>query len=69
MSESNHINFREREKIYLEKGKEIVQLLLLCAVVEAHATRIKEDADKADPEEIIWHVNSAQVLWQRASIR
>jgi hypothetical protein len=58
----------KRGKIYLEKGQEIVQLLLLGAMIEAHATRIEEDTDKTDAEEIIWHINRARVLRQRTSV-
>jgi len=42
---------------YLKKGEEVVELLLLCPMVKAHAARVEENADKPDAKEIIWHVD------------
>lgn len=54
---------------HLEENQEVVQLLLLRPTVEAHPAGIKKDTNKSDAEEIVWHIHSRKLMWQRPSVR
>ena len=47
--------------IQLEERQEVVELLLLGPSVEAHPARVKQDANKADAEEVVGHVDGARL--------
>ena len=54
---------------YLEESKEVIQLLLLCAAVETHATCIQEDTDESYAEVVIRHIDRAWLARVRTTLR
>ena len=54
---------------YLEESEEVIQLLLLSATIEAHATRVQEDAYKANTEVVIRHIDRALLTGERTALR
>lgn len=58
----------EYTTIYLEEREEIVELLLLRSTIKAHAARIQQNADEANPEEVVRHINRARIPGQRMSL-
>ena len=54
---------------YLEESKEVIQLFLLCAAIETHATCIQEDTDESYAEVVIRHIDRARLAREGTTLR
>lgn len=59
----------KKNRTNLEECQEIIEFLLLTAFIEAHPTSVKKHTDKSDAEEVIRHINSAELSRKRPSFR